>query len=369
MIYNGLYSGLVLDNSTYFATGTIRVRVFLFYMAPRFYMDGENKKSIAIDDLSSKPSMIDDGKLTDPDTGVLLEGISHPNQDFVAWVSTPMGGGTNYGIFHLPQVNERGIVSFLDGDLRKPVWMGSYFTSLEDPNNIIEQISTPNDDVIGSKDGVGYGIASKDRPVGDPNAIIIRTKHTELIPKGSDYDAEKLNWQNQTTENLVLLGSDQIRVRHYSDFSNSKYQEILMNQSVADSSPLITTSVIDKKNSYSTIVNQSSTSFSVTITGSKGSFTWSVTGGDTGIYLKDQFGNTIFGNADGIAIQGTGDNLTRFSYLKNVIDKIAEHVHITQGPAGPTTGPVDASGAPALSQVISQDESKIQIKKIITSSS
>ena len=366
-------SALVINNSTYFETGTIRVRVFEHYLAPRFTMDGDKKIPVSVDDLSTKPSMIDEGKLKDPVTGAILEGPDHPNQDFNAWVFSPMGGGTNYGMFHLPQVNERGIVAFLDGDLHKPVWMGSYFTPLandrEYPNYVVEQISTPNDDITGTKDGVGYEIANKDRPSGDPNAIIIRTKHTELVPKGSDYDAEKLNWQNQTTENLVLLGSDQIRVRHYSDFSNDKYQEILMNQSVADSSPLITTSVIDEKNSYSTIVNQSSTSFSVTITGSKGSFTWVVTGGDTGIYLKDQFGNTIFGNTDGIAIQGKGDNLSRFSYLKNVIDKIASHTHIVYGPSGITSGPKDSSGAPDLTQVISQDEGKIQTKKIITSSS
>ena len=359
-----IYSGIVIDNSTYFETGTIRVRMFRNYLSPR--MDGDKK--IAVDDLSTKPSMIDDGKLKDPDTGAILEGISHPNQDLDAWVFAPMGGGTNYGMFHLPQVNERGIISFLEGDLRKPVWMGSYFMPLVDPSNVIEQINAPNDNVTGTKDGVGYDLASKDRPSGDPNAIIIRTKHTELVPKGSDYDAEKLNWQNQTTENLVLLGSDQIRVRHYSDFAKGKYQEILMNQSVADSSPLITTSVIDKDKKYSTIVNQSSTSFSVSITGSKGSFTWTVTGGDTGIYLQDQFGNTIFGNTDGIAIQGEGDNLSRFSYLKNVIDKIMEHVHITQGPAGPTSGPVDSSGAPALSSVTSQDEGKIPAPKVMTGS-
>jgi len=154
------------------------------------------------------------------------------------------------------------------------------------------------------------------------------------------------------------------------------YQEIVMKQG-ADSAPIITTSVVDNKNNYNTVVNQSSTSFSVSITGKKGNFTWTVTGGDTGIYLMDQFGNTIFGNTNGITIQGvgngltlegTGDNLSRFSYLKNVIDKIMTHTHITQGPSGPTSGPLDSSGAPSLGQVTQQDEGNIRAPKIITGS-
>jgi hypothetical protein len=54
-----IYSAICLSNSTYFETGTIRVRVFSYYLAPRFTMDGDNKIPIAVDDLSTNPSMID----------------------------------------------------------------------------------------------------------------------------------------------------------------------------------------------------------------------------------------------------------------------------------------------------------------------
>ena len=380
-----IYSAVVLDNSNYFTAGTIKVRVFNWYLGSRWKYDGNgNITGVAeIDNLATDPTMINEGDYEAPNRGGNAGQGAGPTQDFMCWVYSPMGGGINYGMFHLPQINERGIVSFLDGDLHKPIWMGSYFMPLLDnsqyPNYVIDQINAPNDDITGKKDGVSYQVSSNAVPVGDPNAVMLRTKHTTLTPNGSSYKASDLDWEQQTTENLVLLGNDQIRLRHYSNFNNGVYQEIVMNQAAdADSTALVTTSVVDGKNSYSTIVNQTATSFSVTIAGKKGSFTWVVTGGDTGIYLQDQFGNTIFGNKDGIVMQGTGngitiegtgDNLSRFSYLKNVIDKIMTHTHITQGPSGPTSGPMDSSGAPALSQVTQQDEGNIKAPKVITGSS
>ena len=368
-----VYSALVIDNSDYFQTGTIKVRVFNWYLASRWKYDSSgNKKPVQIDDLSTDPKMINEGDWNQQD---IPGGNDGPTQDFLCWVYAPIGGGTNYGMFHLPQVNERGLVSFVDGDMHKPIWMGSYFQPLADnsqyPDYVIDQVNAPNDDTTMNKDGTSYQPSNSGAPVGDPNAIILRTKSTTLVPDGNSYKADKLDWSQQTTENLVLIGSDEVRVRHYSNFNKGSYQEILMNQTPSDSTPVITTSVYDGNKNYNTIVNQSSTSFSVTINGPKGSFTWQVTGGDTGIYLSDQFGNTIFGNKDGIAIQGgtaSGDNLSRFSYLKNVLDKIMNHVHITQGPSGPTSGPMDSGGAPALANVTQQDEGNIKTPKIFTSS-
>jgi hypothetical protein len=358
-----IYSAIVLSNENYFSTGCVKVRVFNWYLGSRWKYDSNGNiiSPAEIDNLASDPTMINEGDMQ-----------SGPTQDFLCWVYSPMGGGINYGMFHLPQVNERGLVSFIDGDLHKPIWMGSYFRPLLDntqyPKQVIDQINAPNDDITGKKDGASYQASASAVPAGDPNAIILRTKHTTLTPSGNSYAANDLDWEQQTTENLVLLGSDQVRVRHYSNFNDGIYQEIVMKQG-ADSAPIITTSVVDNKNNYNTVVNQSSNSFSVTITGQKGSFVWTVTGGDTGIYLQDQFGNTIFGNANGLEIEGTGDNLSRFSYLKNVIDKIMQHTHIVYGPSGPTSQPMDSSGAPALSQVTQQDEGNIRTPKIITSSS
>lgn len=398
MIY-GIYNGVVLDNTDFFSTGLIKVRIFNWYGAAR--TDKDNKP-IAIDDLSTNPDMIKEGDYTTPDG----QPATGPTQDFKCRILTSIGGGKNYGMFHLPQVNEKGVVAFLDNDFYKPIWMGGYFEPLQDlsqaPNYVIEQIPVPNDDITGTLNNAGY--LPKQKPAGDPNAIVIRTKSTSLSPQGSSYNASDLDWSAQVSENLVLIGSDQMRLRHYSNFYKN-YEEVLMNQSVADSAPLITTTVNNGQEDYSTIVSQSATSFSVTIKGPKGNFTWTVTGGDTGINLIDQFGNKILGDKNGlqidtsnnsgskviivsdkdlnvtsnngsiivaannnVQIQGTGDNLVRYSYLKNIIDKIMNHTHIVSGSSGPTSTPMDSFGAPPLSTVTQQDENNAKVPTVTTSS-
>ena len=388
-----IYSAICLDNTMYFTTGTILARVFAYYISPRLSGEASNKKLVQVDDLSTDPKMINEGQYTDSD-GATGEGPDKPHQEFPCWVYSPMGGGKNYGMFHMPQVNEKGLVTFLDGDLHKPLWLGSYFMPILDPAKYpseykIKEINIPSDDPseAGNKnssvvDDKRYGLAS------DPNALVIRTKHTTLEKSGSDYKADKIDWLQQDTDNLVYIGTNAIRLKRYDTWDKGKlkkYQEFVM---MPDSkgNPIISTTVNDIDGKKLSVVTQSENAFSVYIHSDKGDFTWSVTGGDTGINLIDQFGNKIIGDAKGIKIDttansgskivliadketdimGDADNFVRYSYLKNVIEKFETHVHITQGSAGPTSGAMDSSGAPDIGSVITSDKNDMKAEKVKT---
>lgn len=403
-----IYSAIVLSNTSYFTTGTIRVRVFSYYISPRFTAKNE---PISIDDLSTKPEMIDEGKWKDPETGETKEGPNYPNQDFNAWVFSTMGGGKNYGLFHLPQVNERGIVAFLDGDIHKPIWLGSYFEPVIDPTNyqnqIIKEINVPNDNP--SAEGNVTSAFDKDQNTkglsGDPNSIVLRTKHTELVPQGNTYKSDKIDWSKRDSENLVVLGNDIARLRHFSDIENNttinKYQEIIIARNPGDSKEFIQLDVNNIKDNKRGLVTLTENGFTIVLHGSSGDLIWTVSSGDTGIHFIDQFGNRILGNTNGLFITGannisitdnSGDTIllasnkiivnannevdlvtagsqvsdffVKYSYLKEIIEKFETHTHITQGPSGPTTAAMDSAGAPGIGTVITQQKNQMKTNDI-----
>jgi len=388
-----IYTAICLDNTMYFTTGTILARVFAYYISPRFSGKAGDKTLVQVDDLSTKTSMINEGLYTDAQ-GKSGEGPDQPHQEFYCWVYSPMGGGKNYGMFHLPQVNERGLITFLDGDLHKPLWLGSYFMPILDPAKYpkeykIKEINVPNDDP--TEDGNKHSAVVEDTRYGlenDPNALVIRTKHTSLEKSGSDYKAEKIDWLQQDTDNLVYIGTDALRLRRYDTWDKGtlkKYQETVMTDD-GDGNPIISTTVNNIDGKKMSVVTQSEDAFSIYIHTDNGDFTWSVTGGDTGINLIDQFGNKIIGDAEGIKIDttansgskiviiadketdimGDADNFVRYSYLKNIIEKFVDHVHITQGSAGPTSAAMDSSGAPGIGSVITSDKNDMKAEKVKT---
>lgn len=394
-----IYSSIVLDNSTYFTTGTIRVRIFSYYLGPRFEVKDDKRTPIAIDDLSSKPDLISEGLWTDPETGATGEGINKPHQDFDCWIYAPFGGGRNYGMFHLPQVNERGIVSFLDGDKNKPVWMGSYFQPIADPDKYpayeVKEINAPTDDVTGDSNGVFFKGANKTGMYGDPNAVVIRTKHTELTKKGQSYDANDLAWQTHPSENLIVLGSDQMRLRRFDKIENGelkKFQDVLINRTKekdkdGDSKPIIQLEVNNIDKDRRGVLTLTEEGFTIFLHSTAGDVIFNVSAsGDTGINLQDQFGNKIIGDKDGLQldttananskiiiiadketnIMGDADNFVRYSYLKNVIEKFESHVHITAGPSGPTSAAMDSNGAPGIGTVITSDKNDMKASNVKT---
>jgi len=314
-----LYTGICLDNREYFKKGTIRVRIWRFYT-----------KSNGAEDLSSNKDLIDEG--VNKSTGV--------HSDFDAVVFSPIGGGRNYGLLMLPQINEKGIVAFLDEEknLHKPIWLGSYFSPHFTNERKIDYINIPGDTVDaeganqdGSKDGVKQNFG------GDERTIVLRTKFTEPTSN------ETLNWEEQRTENLFVLDNNKVRLRHFTQWNgenNEKYQEIL----------------IDKENNKETIT------FDVnnTLDDKRGLF--KLTEDGVNIKITDSTGNgdslTIWSETDGLHIQaksgkiflngesGTVVSLVTYDQLKTIIEKLEAHIHYGETNSLVTSKPVDSNFAP-----------------------
>lgn len=191
---NGIYLALVTDNSNFFNTGKIRVRV------QKFYNDTLNL------DLSKN---FDASKFNNE----IL-------QDFEALIYTPIGGGNNYGLFALPQINSVGIVQFLGGNFHNPIWMGSFFRPEYNEKEELVRVNVPNDqplmEGLGS-DGITRGSSdnyAKKRTKGGNGSIILRTKTTS--GPGTDNNAQNMNFNKKRTENLMTLSDQDIKITHFS---------------------------------------------------------------------------------------------------------------------------------------------------------
>lgn len=239
----GIYQAIVTDNSNFYNTGKIKVRIQKFYNEPLNW------------DLSSSY----DANTFNKD---LMD-------DLDAFVYTPMGGGNNYGFFTLPQVNSVGLVQFLGGNIRNPIWMGSFFIPEYNEEGKIIKCNVPNDqpeyEGVGS-DGI---IKGKNDPVatkkikGGNGTVILRTKSTK--EPGTEKRKDNMNFYKNRTENLVVLSENEIRIIHFSkwkekDNGNSadleQYEEISIgtskeygpNNTVVKEYPQIDIKVIDKNN-------------------------------------------------------------------------------------------------------------------------
>jgi hypothetical protein len=349
-----LYSGLVIDNTKYFELGTIRVRIFAYYNAPRFV----NGTEIIRDDLSEDFASIE-AAVVDSDKNI--------HEEFEALVFAPFGGGRNYGAFHLPQMNERGVVSFLDGDFGKPIWLGSYFSAIKrDDAYKPTTINIPNEDPAmegEDSDGViengvlnNKGIDEKLR--GTKDTLVIRTK---TIAGG---DEAGMDWQQTSTENLIVLDDKKVRVRHSSQWNEQKeekYQEVLIykdeNNTDKDTVQLEVNNVKDEKRG---VLKLTENGFKIEMYSGSDVSTFELFGPDDDytINFSDKHGNIIKGDADGlhlttddsaiVDINGTNDTIVLYSNLKDVLEKLAEHIHIG---SVPTTPPLDSSLAPISPQL------------------
>lgn len=195
---HGIYQAIVTDNSTFFNTGKIRVRIQKFYSETLSW------------DMSST---YDANKFNDELT-----------YDMEALVHTPIGGGNNYGLFALPQVNSVGLVQFLGGNMKKPIWMGSFFRPEYDQNNNLIRCNIPNDkpdyEGMGS-DGIiktpSDRYAQKKIAGGD-GTIILRTKTTK--GPGTAKKKDNMDFNKNRTENLVILSENEVKIMHFSKWKN-----------------------------------------------------------------------------------------------------------------------------------------------------
>jgi len=359
-----LYEALCLDNRNYFETGTITVRIFEYYNAPRRIFD-KNKGKVTntnVDDLSKRPEMLTEGNKSSLD-----ETTKGRSGDFEALVYAPLGGGRNYGMFALPQINEKGLITFLDGAFSKPIWMGSYFSAIRDPEdfNKIKAVNIPNEDPDkegidsdGSIDGAANNDLDPTTLKGDQRTIVLRTKKTTY----DENDKTKMDFEsttNTSTENLIAIDDKKVRVRHFTQWDDDtveKYQEVLiykdMDNSNKETIKLEVNNIADDKRGVLTLTEDG---FLISVTDGEDTSTFELTASGDGINFSDKHGNIIIGNEDGIQIttddnntilaNGDADSIVLFTDLKDILDQLMEHIHIG---SVPTAGPLNSNKAPVV---------------------
>lgn len=184
----GVYKALVTDTSCFKETGKIKTRVSIFnnFFIEKDLLDKYNK-----DDY-------EDSVVTDRLTFIL----------------SPYGGGYNCGMFALPQVNSQGLVSFIDGNLNLPIWMGS-LNSIEVSGSFLEQSDVPSDILIQEKSSVDFDTENEEtkRNIEDKNSFVIRTKTNELDQNNLD-DFDKMNWRSNPTENGLVMSKKHFQIIH-----------------------------------------------------------------------------------------------------------------------------------------------------------
>jgi hypothetical protein len=319
------YHAICIDNSKFLEKGTIRVRVFAHFNYPRTKGD---ETEIYIDDLSKNPDLI-----------ALAERSESDYDDLDAQVFTPLGGGRNFGMLYLPQVNAKGLVTYIDENHLMPLWVGSYFEARHNLTDYdkIEYVNAPSD--VKSEDGTNKdafadGVTNFQGDVTD--TLVIRTKHTVM----NKSDGAKMDFEQQDTENLILINKNEATIRHYSKWDNGtpkQYQDISI-ETFENGEPKIIIKFKDEDDNKSNIIYL--TKDDILLESDDGSSPIST------INIK---------GGDGITFIDDTDNLVTYKDLKEIVDKIEAHKHVrfpATGSDGLTGEPVLGQGTPFKSEII-----------------
>ena len=191
----GIFRAIVTDISCFEKTGKIKTRISAFNSgaSPKDLINGYDSDSFS--DLISRDVLTD--------------------------IMLPFGGGTDYGMFKLPQVNSTGLVAFINGSKSNPIWIGSTANSLTDSDNNLVQLDFPSDrdnnnPAIYYDNGVVFNM-------NDPNSFIIKTKTNKL----DDYTKpETMVWNNNPVENSMIMSSAKLSFYHRVD--DDTYQEFVL---------------------------------------------------------------------------------------------------------------------------------------------
>lgn len=186
-----VFEALVINTDTFFERGTIVVRI------PKFYF-----RTMQWDLSEEYPNFMDDSE----------EDADGYTKDFEAFVYSPYGGGSNFGTFFLPQVNQRGIVMAMDNKLNKLIWLGSFFKPERNDNWEVEKVDVPTDDMNQEGEN-GYGVLNA-----EPN-MVGNEKETNFIARFKTTDkssAEGLTWEDRPTSNIISIGDNGFYVTHFS---------------------------------------------------------------------------------------------------------------------------------------------------------
>jgi len=236
----GIYQAIVTDNSQFFTNGKIKVRIQNMYNGKLNW------------DLSN-----------DFDYNEFIQELVN---DVWALVYTPIGGGSNHGLFALPQINSVGLVQFMNGNIKKPIWMGSFFRPEYDQNGKLARANVPNDQpnyegegadgLVGNENGIG-----QKKIEGGFGTLILRTKTTS--GPGADKSADHMDFDLQKSENLLVLSEDKAQITHFSKWEmdgdtpvRKQWQDVELgthktpdaNGNIVDEYPEIQVSVSDVDN-------------------------------------------------------------------------------------------------------------------------
>jgi len=292
-----IYKAVVLDNSNFFKTGTVRVRI-AGYFHRRFSWNLEE----------DFPASIEEGENDDG-----------THEDFDAILFSPLGGGRNYGALFLPQINENGVVAFLGDNKKRPVWMGSIFEPKYDDNYKVEYTNIPSDDP--TKEGSDSDGSVGEQQNMDADSLEDALKKNIVIRLKNTSRDDGVDWQEKPTTNIISIGEKEARLTHFSDDGGyngttpDKWQEIILAKN-EDDDDSVTVQVKNESGSKSAVIELSEETLKVSIDG------------------------------DGATIQfiGDDDNLVRHADLAEFLDIFLEHQHIS--PNGPTTELIDGTMKP-----------------------
>lgn len=201
----GIYKAIVLDNSDYFKTGKLWVKIDFLNL-------GEPLKTF-------------DGLNADQYKKELMDSAEHPCLLF-----SPFGGGENNGAVSIPMNGSTGVVQFINGDLQTPVWMGTIYEPKRDSSGKTT-INIPNDDPDIEGDG-NNGVQDYDgqngKKLNDETQYIFRTK-TNKRPLGAngnfDLDFSRFGaiddskGINNLTTNMTLWQKTKMIFRHFGKWS------------------------------------------------------------------------------------------------------------------------------------------------------
>lgn len=219
----GMFKAIVTDTSMFKSTGKIKTRI----SALNGYGVTSNLTNNYDSDTYSK----------------LL------SRDSLTSIMMPFGGGNNYGMFKLPQVNSVGIVTFLNNNPAAPVWIGSIANETV-KNGVVTELDYPTDNLDKNFGAFSTEGGETVFNFNDENSFVIKLKKNSL----DDFSKpETMDWKSNPVENAMIMSEEKIQLRH--DIINSKdntitgsYGEIIFSKEADNENE-------NKENSYVSLRN------------------------------------------------------------------------------------------------------------------
>jgi len=309
-----LYEALVIDNKNFYSNGKIKVRI------PNFYHRNMNW------DLAGEyPDLLEEAE---------IKGDAEYSNDFEASVYSPYGGGRNFGVFFLPQINQKGLVMPIGQGTNRFVWLGSFFEAYRTDNFDVEYVNIPSDDIEQS-DGSTAGEQTMDA---ESSADALKKNFVARFKTTNADSQEDLDWQQRPTSNIITVGDKESKVTHYA-----------------------------KEEKFSASMNLTEEGFNIEVDNEGNLNTFKIKNTDDGIslYFEDTEGNKMnFNKNTGFEVEsvkdatfktegklkfnGAGDQGVLYSFLKKIIDAFEKHIH--QTPSGPSATPLNADQSPITSK-------------------